>query len=153
MSKSEDTVGRVEASYTRWYAEELPLPEEPEAAPLEGGLKLIEAYTGLSSEEVRKHVKAIVRVIPGSPAQTRQCIAADSRLTSARQGLRYLQVPVPRALALPDPVPYWLSRVPKHSPSPKVRRETSRCRLLLRTRPPPICPQRCSQREPSGYRH
>lgn len=72
MSKSEDTVGRVEASYTRWYAEELPLPEEPEAAPLEGGLNLIEAYTGLSREEVRQHVKVIVRSVPGSPTRARK---------------------------------------------------------------------------------
>ncbi|KAJ4397042.1 hypothetical protein N0V93_001266 [Gnomoniopsis smithogilvyi] len=59
MVKSEDVVGRVEASYTQWYAEELPLPGESGAAPLEGGLKLIEDYTGLSREEVRRHVKDI----------------------------------------------------------------------------------------------
>lgn len=64
MAKSEEAVGRVEASYTQWYAEELPLPGEPEAAPLEGGLNLVETYTGLSREEVRRHVKAIVRGVP-----------------------------------------------------------------------------------------
>lgn len=62
MTKSEDIVGRVQASYTRWYVEELPLPGEPAAAPLEGGLKLIEDYTGLPRDEVRRHVKDIVRI-------------------------------------------------------------------------------------------
>lgn len=155
MTKSEEAVGRVEASYTQWYAEELPLPGEPEAAPLEGGLNLIETYTGLSREEVRRHVKAIVRGFPDFSHFKRTTVHQQLThlLLSARQGLRHLQVPVPRTLALPDPVPPWLPRVPEHSPSPQVRRQASRCRVLLRPHPPPTHPQRCPRREPGRVGH
>ncbi|KAJ4412915.1 hypothetical protein N0V82_008675 [Gnomoniopsis sp. IMI 355080] len=61
MAKSEDVVGRVEASYpeSRWYPEELPVSGAPDASPLEAGLKMVEDYTGLPRDEVRKRVKEI----------------------------------------------------------------------------------------------
>lgn len=158
MKNSEDAVGRVEASYSHIYAEELPLPGEPQAASLEAGLQLIETYTGLPQHEVRRHIKEIVRIITRSTCtQTQmrnnvwQLLSPTSR--PARQGLRRLPVPMPRALALPDTLPLRVPRVPEHSQPPQVRREASRRRLLLRTRPAPARTERRPCREPGRDRH
>lgn len=37
------------------------MPGDPDASPLEAGLKMVEDYTGLPRDEVRQRVKDIVR--------------------------------------------------------------------------------------------
>lgn len=68
-STSKDVMDRQRAFPFRYYDEEL--PEGPEGVAFEAGLQLIETYTGLPRDEVRRHVKTVVRdpqVIRSSPS-------------------------------------------------------------------------------------